>query len=190
MLRQIQRVVELLRTQLERGKREGQVHEPLVLVRVKQEPPDKPGDPLSLHIPSTRGMSVSEVKQESTEAEEVVSETIVQTPDAHGLTQSPTQTQQTRKQTHLKIQSEQTITQAKQHSHLQKTHLTVSQPQATQKRLSQQQNNSQNHMLQKKKKSHEELKQQQRQTSSVTKDIHQVRFHILYFRFCQITLFF
>ncbi|KAF3846690.1 hypothetical protein F7725_003768 [Dissostichus mawsoni] len=51
LLRQNQRLVELLRLQLEHRSREGA--EPLVLVRVKQEPPDKPSVPLSFrHTPS------------------------------------------------------------------------------------------------------------------------------------------
>ncbi|XP_074552463.1 myocardin-related transcription factor A-like [Halichoeres trimaculatus] len=171
MLRQIQRVVELLKMQLERGKRERQVHESLVLVRVKQEPPDKPGDPLSHHVPFTHGMNVTKVKQESTEAEEVVSETTLQTPDAHGLTPSPTQTRQSQEQTHLRIQPEQMITQTKKHSHLRKTNLTVLQQQATRRDLGQ--HDSQKQMLQRKKKPHRELKQQQRQPSSAAKDIYQ-----------------
>ncbi|XP_034535196.1 myocardin-related transcription factor A-like, partial [Notolabrus celidotus] len=135
MLRQIQRVVELLRTQLERRRRDGQVHEPLVLLRVKQEPPDKPSDPLSRQTPVTCGLSGPNVKQESTEAEE----TTEHTPDAHGLTQASTQTRQTHELIHLRIQPEQTISPTKQHSHHQQTRLNLLQQQAAQRHLLQQQ---------------------------------------------------
>ncbi|CAJ1075963.1 myocardin-related transcription factor A-like [Xyrichtys novacula] len=140
MLRQIQRVVELLKMQLERGKRERKVPEPLVFVRVKQEPPDEPSDPLLFHDqPSTPSPSFPcgiEVKQEGRAAEEVVS-----VPDAHEFTQTLTQTREVQEQIHLKIQPDQTNTVTK-HLHLQQTTQRSSQHQAVQRHLLQQRHNS------------------------------------------------
>lgn len=173
MLRQKQRLVDVLRMQLEQGKRGGQVAEPVVLVRVKQEPPDKPGLPSS---PSCE-MDVTKVtvKQEAIDAEEVVSETTVRSPDTHGLLRS-----QTQEQIQLQIKPGQTSAQTKQDAHvrLQQTTLQLAQQQAIQKLLLQQQRNIQNgnRMLdnqqnlqrlsqQRKKKSYkQQLKQQQQQS--------------------------
>ncbi|XP_053194836.1 myocardin-related transcription factor A-like [Scomber japonicus] len=112
LLMQKQRLVEILRMQLEHGKRGGQVAEPVVLVRVKQEPPDKP----DLTIPSSSlsyEMDVTKVtvKQEAIDAEEVESETTMRSPGmAHGLLHS-----QTQEQIQLQIKPGQTSIQTKQH---------------------------------------------------------------------------
>ncbi|XP_041812553.1 myocardin-related transcription factor A-like isoform X2 [Chelmon rostratus] len=192
MLRQKQRLVEVLRMQLEHGKRGGRVPEPLVLVRVKQEPPDKPSVPLSFgHPPVPRTpssvsceMDVSKVtvKQEAIEAEDVESETTAQLSDTHGVPQSLTQTQEAQNK------PEQMSTQMKQqHICLQQTALQFAQQQAIQKLLLQQQHNVQSQQQtiqnggqtlenqqnlqklsqQRKKKSHkQQLKQQQQQQQS------------------------
>ncbi|XP_070837220.1 myocardin-related transcription factor A-like [Chaetodon trifascialis] len=191
MLRQKQRLVEVLRMQLEHGKRGGRVPEPLLLVRVKQEPPDKPSVPLSFGHPPTPfppssvscemdGSKVT-VKQEATEAEDVDSETTTQLPDTHGLQQSLTESQE------ALIKAEQMSTQTKQqHICLQQTALQFAQQQAIQKLLLQQQHiqnqqqsiqkcsqtldnqqNLQKLSQQRKKKSHkQQLKQQQQQQQS------------------------
>uniref|UniRef100_UPI0037E85284 myocardin-related transcription factor A-like n=1 Tax=Semicossyphus pulcher TaxID=241346 RepID=UPI0037E85284 len=147
MLRQIQRVVDVLTMQLERGKGRGQVPKPPVLVRVKQEPPDKPSGPLSFHYPPCK-MDVPKVtvKQETIETEEVVSETTVQIPDAHGLPQSSFKTQETQEQIPPQIKSEQTITQTKQQQHvrLQETNVQQAEQPALQKHSQEQQHDSQN----------------------------------------------
>ncbi|KAK1877204.1 Myocardin-related transcription factor B [Dissostichus eleginoides] len=123
LLRQNQRLVELLRLQLEHRSREGA--EPLVLVRVKQEPPDKPSVPLSFrHTPSLSREMVT-VKQEATDSEE--SET---------TTQLPERTQE------AQIQPQQMNTQTKQL--LQQSTLQLAQQQAVQQLLLQQQRNIQN----------------------------------------------
>ncbi|KAM6966121.1 myocardin-related transcription factor A-like [Tautogolabrus adspersus] len=153
MLRQIQMVVEVLSMQLECGKNGGHVPETHILVKVKQEAPDRPSVPLSFHhqpfIPTSASfqceMDVANVsvKQETPEAEECVSEASVQIPDAQGLPQSSTQTQEAQEQIHLQIKSEQTSTQTKQLLHLQQSTLKLAQPVAIQKHLLQQHHNSQ-----------------------------------------------
>lgn len=155
MLRQKQRLVELLRMQLEHGTRGGRVPEPLVLLRVKQEPPDKPTVPLSFGHPPfppppssvSCEMDVTKVtvKQEAIEAEEVVSETTMQLPDTHGL-QPSNQTPEAQEQTQLQMKPEQMSTHTKhqQHVRLQQTTLQLAQQQAIQKLLLQQQHNIQN----------------------------------------------
>ncbi|KAK5856578.1 hypothetical protein PBY51_008163 [Eleginops maclovinus] len=63
MLRQNQRLVEVLKLQLEHRSKAA---EPLALVRVKQEPPDKPSVPLSFrHTPSPLSREMGVVKQQS-----------------------------------------------------------------------------------------------------------------------------
>ena len=149
MLRQKQRLVEVLRMQLEQGKNRGRVPEPLVLVRVKQEPPDKPSVPLTFGNPplprpsssvsSEMDVTKVTVKQEAIEAEEVVSQMTTQLPDCHGLPKSCTQTQGTQ------MKPDQMSTQKKQpHICLQQTALQFAQQQAIQKLLPQQQHNIQN----------------------------------------------
>ncbi|XP_029294334.1 myocardin related transcription factor Ab isoform X2 [Cottoperca gobio] len=148
MLRQKQRLVEVLRMQLEHGSRGGA--EPLVLVRVKQEPPDKPGVPLSFPpalSPVSCEMDVVKVtvKQEAIEVEDMVCETNMQLPDTHGLPQPLTQTQEAQEQIQLQLKPEQVSTQAKQqHVRLQQTTLQLAHQQAIQKLLLQQQRNIQN----------------------------------------------
>ncbi|XP_068574319.1 myocardin related transcription factor Ab isoform X2 [Cebidichthys violaceus] len=152
MLRQKQRLVEVLRMQLEHGNRGGP--EPLVLVRVKQEPPDGPSVPLSFGHPpfSPPPPSVScemdvikvTVKQEAIEAEEVACETTMQSPKIQGIPWSLTQTQEGHKQVQLQIKPEQMSTQTKQHVSLQQTTLQLAQQQAIQKLLLQQQRSFQN----------------------------------------------
>ncbi|KAM8725074.1 myocardin-related transcription factor A-like isoform 1-T1 [Acanthopagrus schlegelii] len=189
MLRQKQRLVEVLRMQLEQGKNGGRVPEPLVLVRVKQEPPDKPSVPLTFGNPplprpsssvsSEMDVTKVTVKQEAIEAEEVVSQMTTQLPDCHGLPKSSTQTQDTQ------MKPDQMSTQKKQpHICLQQTTLQFAQQQAIQKLLPQQQHNIQNQRRmiqncgqtlenhqklaqQRKKKSHkQQLKQLQQQQPS------------------------
>ncbi|XP_051243187.1 myocardin-related transcription factor A isoform X2 [Dicentrarchus labrax] len=199
MLRQKQRLVELLRMQLEHGKREGRVSEPLVLVRVKQEPPDKPNVPLSFGHPPfpsppssvSCDMDVTKVtvKQEAVEAEDVVAEATTQLPDTRGLPRSLIQTQE------VQIKPEQMNKQKKQqHICLQQTTLQFAQQQAIQKLLLQQQHNIQNQQQtnqnssqtlenqqnlqrlsqQRKKKSHkQQLKQQQQQQQLQSQHLHQ-----------------
>lgn len=145
MLRQKQRLVEVLKMQLELGKREGRVSEPVVLVRVKQEPPDKPSVPLSSdHPPSSPQTSASAcdmdvtkvtVKQEVTEEEADTCETTMQSQDSNGLPQSFSQSMETQEhiQLHMKPQTKQ------QHVCLQQTALQLAQQQAIQKLLLQQQ---------------------------------------------------
>ncbi|XP_042361145.1 myocardin-related transcription factor A-like isoform X2 [Plectropomus leopardus] len=184
MLRQKQRLVDVLRMQLEHGNRGAP--EPLVLLRVKQEPPDKPSVPVSFPTPPpsiSREMDVIKVtvKQEAMEAEEVASEATVRLLDNHRLPQSLTQTQETQQQIHVQMKPEQTNTQTKQqHVCLQQTALQLRQHQAIQKLLLQQQHNIHNQQQtiqncqtaenlrtlsqQRKKKSHkQQLKQLQQQ---------------------------
>ncbi|XP_030263853.1 myocardin-related transcription factor A-like isoform X4 [Sparus aurata] len=189
MLRQKQRLVEVLRMQLEQGKNGGRGPEPLVLVRVKQEPPDKPSVPLTFGNPplSRPSSSLSSemdvtkvtVKQEAIEAEEVVSQITTQLPDSHRLPKSSNQSQD------AQMKPEQMSTQKKQpHICLQQTTLQFAQQQAIQKLLLQQQHNIQNQQRmiqncgqtlenhqklaqQRKKKSHkQQLKQLQQQQPS------------------------
>lgn len=147
LLRQKQRLVELLRMQLEHRKSGGRGPEALVLVRVKQEPPDKPSEPPSLH-PSEprRASSISSeidacnatVKPKAIEADEAAPETTMQFPDACVVQQTSTQLRE------LQIKAGQTNTRAKQQNVcLQETTLQFAQQQAIQKLLLQQQKNMQ-----------------------------------------------
>ncbi|XP_075941267.1 myocardin-related transcription factor A-like isoform X2 [Anarhichas minor] len=154
MLRQKQRLVEVLRMQLEHGNRGGP--EPLVLVRVKQEPPDGPSVPLSFGHPpfspppppSVCEMDVIKVtvKQEAIEAEEVACGTTMQLRKIHGIPWSLARTQEGHEQVQLQIKPEQMSTQTKQQQHvsLQQTALQLAQQQAIQKLLLQQQRSFQN----------------------------------------------
>ncbi|TNN23017.1 MKL/myocardin-like protein 1 [Liparis tanakae] len=125
MLRQKQRLVEVLRTQLEHVNRGGP--EPPVLLRVKQEPPDGPDGPLSFGQPplsfgqpplSPSPSPVSsevdviqvDVKQEAVEAEDAARETTMHLADVRGL---PRPLTQSREQLRLQIQPEPTSAQAK-----------------------------------------------------------------------------
>uniref|UniRef100_A0AAQ4RHF2 SAP domain-containing protein n=1 Tax=Gasterosteus aculeatus aculeatus TaxID=481459 RepID=A0AAQ4RHF2_GASAC len=123
MLRQKQRLVEVLRMQLEHGSR-GRP-EPLVLVRVKHEPPDRPGVPLSFGqqplapapSPASCEMDADKVavKQEAVEAEEDACETATQLPEVPGSLRPLAQTR-------LQVQPEQTSAQTSQrHVRLQQT---------------------------------------------------------------------
>ncbi|XP_056256705.1 myocardin-related transcription factor A-like isoform X1 [Seriola aureovittata] len=144
MLRQKQRLVEVLRMQLELGKRGGRVSEPVVLVRVKQEPPDKPSVSLSSGRPPSSPQTSSSscdmddtkvtVKQEATETEEVVCESL----DSRGLPRSYSQTQEAREQIQLHIKPQ---TKQEQRVCLQQNALQLAQQQAIQKLLLQQQHN-------------------------------------------------
>lgn len=135
MLRQEQRLVEVLRKQLEHGKRGGQVPEPVFLVKMKPEL-NEPDAPVSSgHPPSSCEMDVSTAtaKQEAIEEEEVVAET------TRGLLQSLTKTQE------VQMKSERKSTETKQqHVCLHQTSLQFAQQQAIQKLLLQQQHNIQN----------------------------------------------
>nr|XP_033501801.1 myocardin-related transcription factor A-like isoform X1 [Epinephelus lanceolatus]XP_033501802.1 myocardin-related transcription factor A-like isoform X1 [Epinephelus lanceolatus] len=153
MLMQKQRLVEVLRWQLEQGNRGGA--EPLVLVRVKQEPPDKPGVPLSAPPPPQSSVSCEmdvikvTVKQEAMEAEEGACESAIQLPNTCGLQQSSTQTQKAQEQIRLHVKPQQTSSQTKQqHVRLQQTTLQLAQQQAIQKLLLQQQQQQQQQTIQ------------------------------------------
>ncbi|KAL6103252.1 uncharacterized protein ACO6RY_02688 [Pungitius sinensis] len=148
MLRQKQRLVEVLRMQLDHGKRGGP--EPLVLVRVKHEPPDTPGVPQSFGPqpistpPSSASCEMDAikvaVKQEAIEAEEDARETATQLPAIHGLPRPLTLTPEGLERAQLQIQPEQTSAQTKQqHVRLQQTSLQLAQQQAIQQLLLQQQ---------------------------------------------------
>ncbi|AWP18630.1 putative MKL/myocardin-like protein 1 [Scophthalmus maximus] len=176
MLRQKQRLVDVLRMQLEHGKR---VSEPVVLVRVKQEPPDKPGVPLScgqppflLQTSCVMDATKFAVKQEVIQTEDVVPETTMQSVNSRGLPRPCNQTQEAQEQIQLH-----TKPQKEQHDGLQQSPLQLAQQQAIQKLLLQQQQNIQrcNQVLenqqnlqrlsqQRKKKSHkQQLKLQQQE---------------------------
>ncbi|XP_033944229.1 myocardin-related transcription factor A-like isoform X2 [Pseudochaenichthys georgianus] len=160
LLRQNQHLVELLRLQLEHRSREGA--EPLVLVRVKQEPPDKPSVPLSFrHTPSPLSREMVTVKQEATDSEE--SET---------TTQSPERTQ---------MKPQQMNTQTKQL--LQQSTLQLAQQQAVQQLLLQQQRNIQNQqqLIQNRSQAAENLQKvsQQRKKKSHKQQIKQQQQHVL-----------
>lgn len=150
MLRQKQRLVDVLKMQLEHGTRGGP--EPLVLLRVKQEPPDKPSVPLSFSRPPSSASCAMDVikvtvKQEVVEAEDVLCDSTMQLPETHGL-QSSGRTQQAHEPIQLQIKPEQMSAQTKQqqqqHVCLQQTTLQLAQQQAIQKLLLQQQHNIQN----------------------------------------------
>lgn len=132
MLRQKQRLVEVLKMQLELGKGGGRALEPLVLVKVKQEPPDKSIIPLSfVHPPLPRppsscqmGVSMVTIKQEVVKPGEV-------------LFKIPNQEAQ--------MKSEQKKTQKKQeHICLQQASLQFIQQETIKKLLLQRQGNRQN----------------------------------------------
>ncbi|KAF7654253.1 hypothetical protein LDENG_00071880 [Lucifuga dentata] len=160
MLRQKQRLVEVLRMQLEHGKRGGRVQrevsESVVLLRVKEEPPDEPDVPLSasVHAPfplppsSLLGeMDVTTViiKEEASEAEKSVPKTVIPSAEALGLPQPCSQIQEAQEQSQPQRKPEQTSAQTKQeHLRLQQTALQFAQQQAIQKLLLQQQHNNQN----------------------------------------------
>ncbi|XP_071330309.1 myocardin-related transcription factor A-like isoform X2 [Trachinotus anak] len=166
MLRQKQRLVELLKMQLELGKRGGRVSEPVVLVRVKQEPPDKPNVPLSSgHPPSSPQTSSSScdmdvtkvtVKQEAAETEEV--ETTMQSLDSPGIPQSYSQTQETQRQIQLHIKPQ---TKKDQRVCLQQATLQLAQQQAIQKLLLKQQQNIQKQQRTTQNRNHQALDSQQ-----------------------------
>ncbi|XP_078124972.1 myocardin-related transcription factor A-like isoform X2 [Sander vitreus] len=193
MLRQKQMLVEMLRMQLEQGNRGGGP-EPLVLVRVKQEPPDKPSVPLSCDHPQfppppssiSCEMDVSKVtvKQEAIEADGVECETTMQLPDTRGLPQPEQRSTQTQQQQQ----------QQQHHARLQQATLQLLQQQAIQKLLLQQplhiqnqQQMNQNHSQtpenlqklsqQRKRKSHKQqhkqLQQQQQQQLLQSQQQHQ-----------------
>ncbi|XP_035037645.2 myocardin-related transcription factor B isoform X3 [Hippoglossus stenolepis] len=165
MLRQKQRLVEVLRMQLQHGNRGAQVSEPVVLVRVKQEPPDKPAVTLtSVHPPfppPTSSVSCDTkvtVKQEAPETEEV------QSLDSRG---SYLQTQEAQEQVQLHIEPQ---NKQQHHDCLQQNALQLAQRHVVHKLLLQQQNihncnqaleNQQKLSLQKKKKSHKQQQKQQ-----------------------------
>ncbi|XP_062263686.1 myocardin-related transcription factor A-like isoform X2 [Platichthys flesus] len=168
MLRQTQRLVELLRMQLEHRNRGAQVSEPVVLLRVKQEPPDKPGVPLtSGHPPFPPPTSSAPcdtrvtVKQEAPETEDV------QSLDSRGSNLQPQEAQE-QTQLHTEPQNKQEHRDCVQQNALQRAQRHV-----VHRLLLRQQNihnchqaleNQQKVSLQKKKKSH---KQQQKQQSKL-----------------------
>lgn len=140
MLRQKQRLVEALKMQLENENRE--VSEQLILLRVKEEPPDNSGLALStvpLPLPPQissipRGTDDAKViiKQEAVEAEIGRAEGSVQMSDARGPLQSSLQTQQVQDKTHPQLKQ---IQKRREHVCLQQTALQLAQQQAIQKVL-------------------------------------------------------
>ncbi|XP_037647606.1 myocardin-related transcription factor A-like isoform X2 [Sebastes umbrosus] len=186
MLRQKQRLVEVLRMQLEHGSRGGP--EPLVLVRVKQEPPDKPSVPLSCAHPPfppppsavSCDMDVIKVtvKQEAIEEEEVACETTMQLPETHRLPQSSTQTWEVQE---LQIEPEQMSIQTKQqqqqHVRLQQSALQLAQQQAIQKLLQQHNIQNQQQMIQNRGQTSESLQKlsQQRKKKSHKQQLKQLQ---------------
>ncbi|XP_072225227.1 myocardin-related transcription factor A-like [Leuresthes tenuis] len=150
-LRQKQRLVEVLKMQLELGNREGQVPEPLILRRVKEEPPDhEPFPPQVSSLSSEMNANKLTVKQEAVEIEIGGSEPSVQSSDAHGLLQSFTQNKEAQHQMHLQLKPEQKSVKKKQELVcLHQPALQLAQQQAIQKLLQQQrrqQHSIQNHI--------------------------------------------
>ncbi|XP_029946475.1 myocardin-related transcription factor A-like isoform X2 [Salarias fasciatus] len=94
MLMQKQRLVELLKRQLEHGNREARVSEPLILVRVKEEPPDKPSAAHSTSRPPIQASSDSRELDVAKVAvkEEVLEDTTVPS-DSEALLQPLGQTE-------------------------------------------------------------------------------------------------
>ncbi|XP_060946246.1 myocardin-related transcription factor A-like [Limanda limanda] len=168
MLRQTQRLVEFLRMQLQHANRGAQGSEPVVLLRVKQEPPDKPGVPLtSVHPPfppPTSSVSCDTkvtVKQEAPETEEV------QSLDSRG-SYLQAQEAQEKTQLHMDEQNKQ-----EHGACLQQNALQLAQRHVVHRLLLQQQNihnrnqaleNQQKLSLQKKKKSHKQQQKLNQQT--------------------------
>ncbi|XP_075310491.1 myocardin-related transcription factor A-like isoform X2 [Odontesthes bonariensis] len=173
-LMQKQRLVEVLKMQLELGTREGRAPEPLILRRVKEEPPDhEPFAPQVSSLSSEMDANELTVKQEAVEIEIGGSEPSVQSSDAHGLLQSFTQNQVAQDQTHLQLKPERKGVQKKQELVcLHQPALQLAQQQAIQ-RLLQRQHNIQNHIqmsepqqklcLQRQKKSQKALPKQHEQ---------------------------
>lgn len=130
MLRQKQNLVEALRRQLELGKNKSKV--PELLVKVKQEPSENSGGPLSVlpHPPSSCEVGTVTIKQEVVEVQEVVSKTT--------LNVSPSQTldTQTKSKQNNAHKNQQLIC-------LQQSSKQFVQRQAIQKLLQQQQRNVQ-----------------------------------------------
>ncbi|XP_039861942.1 myocardin-related transcription factor A-like isoform X3 [Simochromis diagramma] len=103
MLWQKQRLVEVLKMQLENGDR-GKAPEPISPLGVKEEPLDEPDVAFSMDFdrfpsqksPISQEMDITKVivKQEVIEEEEVKPEKTFQSPITHGLPQSSTQTQE------------------------------------------------------------------------------------------------
>ncbi|XP_031593920.1 myocardin-related transcription factor A-like isoform X1 [Oreochromis aureus] len=103
MLWQKQRLVEVLKMQLENGDR-GKAPEPISPLGVKEEPLDEPDVAFSMDFdrfpsqksPISQEMDITKVivKQEVIEEEEVKPEKTFQCPVTHGLLQSSTQTQE------------------------------------------------------------------------------------------------
>lgn len=103
MLWQKQRLVEVLKMQLENGDR-GKAPEPISPLGVKEEPLDEPDVAFSMDFdrfpsqksPISQEMDITKVivKQEVIEEEEVKPEKTFQSPVTHGLLQSSTQTQE------------------------------------------------------------------------------------------------
>ncbi|XP_034750041.1 myocardin-related transcription factor A-like isoform X2 [Etheostoma cragini] len=130
MLMQKQRLVEVLRMQLEHMNKGGG-QEPLVLVRVKQEPPDKPSVPSPVSVSCEMDVSKVTIKEEAIEADGVACETTMQSSDTRGLPQPEQRSTPTKQQ--------------QQHARLQQATLQLSKQQAIQKLFLQQQLKNQNH---------------------------------------------
>lgn len=131
MLRQKQKLVEALMIQLEHGKRGGQAQDPVVFVRVKQEPLEKPSVPPSyghaLFPPSPSSISCKmdftkvTVKQGATEAEEIMSEATLQSPISDFQFLTP----EVKKQKLLKIKPEHTSAKTREEEHIRLRQTTV-----------------------------------------------------------------
>lgn len=142
MLMQKQRLVELLRTQLADKKRNAQAQrrapEPVVLVRIKQEPLDKPSVPPS-SLSCDMDVTKVTVKQEAIDAEDVVSEVRSQSTDR--LLQASSQSLEEKELVLLQRKPAQIRAQTKPQPQvrLQQTSLQLAQQQAIQKLLLQKQ---------------------------------------------------
>ncbi|XP_019960918.2 myocardin-related transcription factor A-like isoform X2 [Paralichthys olivaceus] len=176
MLRQKQRLVEVLRMQLEHGNRGAQVSEPVVLLRVKQEPPDNPGVPLkSVHPPfPPQTSSVScDTDTEVTIKQEVPEREEVQSLASRGLPQSYLQSQEAQEQIQLhmepqKKQEHHDCLQQNALQHVVHKLLLQQQQQQTIHNCNQALENQQKLSLEKNKKSH---KRQQKQQSKLHQQI-------------------
>lgn len=177
MLMQKQKLVDALNTQLEHGMIGGRLQDPLLLVRVKQEAPEKPsvpplyGHPLSPHSPSYKtNLAKVTVKQKAPETEDNMSETTLRSPDSEIQFLTP----EVQRQVLLQIEPWQPHAKSREDICLQQTSVQLAQQQATEKlqqmfqtkttkqnlqKLSQQRKQI-SHRQQQQQQPHEQLKQQ------------------------------
>lgn len=146
MLMQKQKLVDALNTQLEHGMIGGRLQDPLLLVRVKQEAPEKPsvpplyGHPLSPHSPSYKtNLAKVTVKQKAPETEDNMSETTLRSPDSEIQFLTP----EVQRQVLLQIEPWQPHAKSREDICLQQTSVQLAQQQATEKLLLRKQHNIQ-----------------------------------------------